>query len=397
MPVTNFGTQKNQQTIISAILVCDQFFQYVRHSFSTMASQESWLELYNVSNGTLPPTTDSNPAQDGSLNTLKQIKSVMYWIEIILELCVLVAGVTGNLLSQVVMVKKKWRGECRTTRCILVSLAMSDNIMLLTHVFNQSSTWHLLGTDLRALSSFGCKTFYVLYHSSKMTSSWFVVGLCFERLIAVTCPFKANEIITPLKLSVSISLNYIIIITYNSVFSFATGIRNDQCIKDNYNSNNEQTYKAFLLTSLFIYIIVPMLLLLIFTPFIVHKLIQHYNRQKNLSKSFDGDRKNNRHLNSLIRNTACLLSVIIGYIILLTPMAVFQQLLYWQQIQKQPLLDFVLKKVAQRLEQLNYAVNFFLYICTSPQFRAGLKELCGCTSLSKLSYQTSVSKTAFTN
>lgn len=382
--------------------MCDQFFQYVCHSFSTMALQESWSELYNLSNSTLPTMTDSNPAQDGSLTILKQVKSVMYWIEIILEICVLIAGVTGNLISQIVMVKQKWRGECKTTRRILVSLAMSDNIMLLTHVFNLSSLWHFLGTDLRALSSFGCKTFYVLYHSSKMISSWFVVGLCFERLIAVTRPFQANEIITPLKLSISIGLNCIIFITFNSIFSFATGIRNGQCVKDNYNSNNEQTYKAFLLASLFMYIIAPALLLLIFTPFIVHKLIQHYNRQKNMNKSLDSDRKNNRHLNDLIRNTACLLSVIIAYIILLTPMAVFQQLMYWQQIQKQPLLDFVLKKIAQRLEQLNYAVNFFLYICTSPQFRRGLKELCGCTSLtqtlrSKLSYQISISKTASTN
>lgn len=315
--------------------------------------------------------SDTENRTESSLDE-SSLADTVYWIEASMELTVLAMGLVGNILSLLVMVKHKWGGDSNTTRLILINLAISDTIMIITHLFNQKFTVDLLNTDIRAISEFGCKAFFVFYRSSKMASSWFVVGICFERFIAVTYPFKVKDIITPIRTKFYILINYTVMIAFNSVYSFTNGIKNGRC-KSYLGVKKETMYQSFVMAELITYMICPIILLNIFTPFIIKCLIQHQQHQRTLTNNMSMNGRNGRPNIDLMRNTACLLTIVLAYIILLSPMAIFKQLDYWHGLDEQT--SFLFKEISQRLEQLNYAINFFLYICSSMKFRHCLKEL----------------------
>lgn len=121
----------------------------------------------------------------------------------------LVIGLFGNSLTIATMVSKEFRNL--TSRYILICLALSDTTLILTQPFNKLFVRKLLGYDVRAISDVGCKTFFHIFKTAKMTSSWLIVLLCFERFVAVVIPLKAKSIITKKTIFAMIALDYIFI------------------------------------------------------------------------------------------------------------------------------------------------------------------------------------------
>lgn len=342
---------------------------------------ESW------SNSSLMTTGDENRTINGSLPTNQpgsstidwlDEKKAMYTAEIVLQCTFLVVGLFGNFLTIAIMVYTKWTNVA--TRHVLTALAISDSAMIITQIFNQDFFHDMLGLDVRALSNIGCKICFMFYRTSKLTSSWLVVYICFERYIAVMYPLKVRKILTEKRTNIFILANYVTMTIFNIILAHSTAVKNDECQKYISTSSNISISRALLLCELLLYSVIPIMVMSVLTPVIIIKLVHRHKAQKRLVNNIeDKTERGRKQLQELIRTTVALTSVVVTFIILLTPIAVFHQVKFWQEKEKHEIESifyaFMLREISQRLEQVNYSINFFLYILNSSRFRNSVLEL----------------------
>ena len=334
-------------------------------------------EVMNVSMTTMQPELDE---------TYMRVKNVMFRMQYFLLPLFLVTGLFGNLFTMATMASSRFKHL--TSRYILIFLAISDTVLLLAQPFNKLWVINLFGTDLRALSQISCKAFFVIFRSAKMTSSWLVVLLCFERFVAVVFPLKAKSIIRKRLIFPAIALNYIIMLTYNSAWHFSSGVIDGVCKPD----LPSLRHKVFVTIGTTFYSLVPTALLMIFTPQIIIRLIHQQSIRRQLSTRGSRGEKTNRSAfrkneREMFRASVMVLGVMIAYIILIIPITTVHLYAFTAGVSAfdhGSLGFFIYREIAQTLEQINYAVNFFFYVMCSFAFRQRVKEILCCTSCRSL-------------
>ncbi|XP_061169026.1 histamine H2 receptor-like [Saccostrea echinata] len=319
--------------------------------------------------------TDTSATQ-----TLKKAMEILSYTNYVLLPVLLVLGLTGNTLTIIIMQTKRY--SHLTSRLFLIALALSDSVLLLTQPLNKNFVLMYLGTDLRALSSIGCKAFFVIFKTAKMSSSWFLVFICWERFVAVWFPLKAKIICTKRVAVALIVLVYVFIFTYTSIWSYASQItKNNICHPDVYDKTDPyevSRFGTFLLGGLSIYSLIPMCFLITMTPLISIKLSRQGRKRKSMMGKSVRRKTASQDTN---RTTVMLVGVMVAYILLISPVTALHMSAFFLRLNafgSNALGFLVFKEVSQILEQLNYAINFFLYVLTSSMFRSGLEELFGC-------------------
>ncbi|KAK6190350.1 hypothetical protein SNE40_002238 [Patella caerulea] len=284
----------------------------------------------------------------------------------------LVIGLSGNTLTIIVMLSPQFRKM--SISVFLVALAFSDTTLILMLPFNKGFVRKILGVDIRALSSAGCKLFFLMFRSAKMTSSWFVVFLCLEKFVAVWFPLKTKFICTKRNAYIGLVLVYTFLFSFNGVWTFASRLSKGACIPH----YPEPAYLAriFVIVGTMIYSIIPICLLMIFTPLTCYKLFQRVKLQRTLSSS-----SSNRVSEEVRKTSTMLLSVSIAYMILVAPIGVAHIFFYLQGLNifeaTQPGM-VIYREIAQILEQLNYSINFFLYVICCKSFRDRVMLVLAC-------------------
>ncbi|KAK6179059.1 hypothetical protein SNE40_011505 [Patella caerulea] len=283
----------------------------------------------------------------------------------------LLLGLSGNTLTIIVMLSKHFRKM--SVSIILVALAFSDTTLIILLPFNKGFVREILGVDIRALSSIGCKLFFLIFRSAKMTSSWFVVFLCLERFVAVWFPLKTRFICTKRNACIGLMIVYGFLFSFNGAWTFASRLANGACIPH----YPEPAYLSaiFIVLGTIIYSILPICLLMILTPLICYKLFQRIKVQKALSSG-------NQNISEEVRKTTTMLiGVSIAYIVLVSPIAIAHLVFYNQGLNifesTEPTM-VIYREVAQILEQLNYSINFFMYVLCSKSFRDRVKLVLTC-------------------
>jgi hypothetical protein len=299
-------------------------------------------------------------------------KKAMYNIEIILHSIFLAVGLVGNSLTIGVLIYKKWNNV--TSRYILIALAVSDTVMLCTQTFNKDFLQDLFKLDVRAFSDIGCKIFYIFYRTSKMTSSWFIVFLCIERFVAVKFPLKVKIVITEMRTKVYIIVVYLTMTGFAIIMSFSTATGNMICKMDAIVTKEKHMFRILLLIEIILYSVGPIFLMSGLTPIIIIQLYKRYQYRKTLTNK-TVTWKERQELKELIRTTTVLISVVAAFIICVTPITVFQQIFIDTKKIENTYSIFVFRETSPRLEQINYSINFFLYILTSSSFRKTLLEM----------------------
>ncbi|XP_033744887.1 growth hormone secretagogue receptor type 1-like [Pecten maximus] len=281
-------------------------------------------------------------------------------------------GLAGNTMTIIIMNSKSF--SKLNSRLLLICLAFSDTLLLLTQPFNKKFVIKMLGTDLRALSDIGCKIFFVFFRTGKMTSSWIVVFLCVERFIAVWFPLKAKRINTKLKTIIALAIVYLVMITFNSVWSFSSLIVKGMCYPDAYDRSDpylSAKYANMIYMGCALYSIAPMCIMAVLTTLILYKLAVYRNKRKQMTSRAKSDTEG-------VKITAMLLGIVTAYIVLVLPVTMLHLFAFFFKINafgNNAKGFLVFKEVSQLLEQLNYSINFFLYIMTSTQFRDGIYDL----------------------
>ena len=304
-----------------------------------------------------------------------------YMNMIAIPLCLL-AGLFGNLVTIVLMNTKKFFRMA--SRYFLIALAISDISVLLTQPFKNMTVIHYFGSDPRALSEVGCKLYFWLHKTGKMTSSWLVVCLCLERLAAVKFPFQVKLWFTKNHMLTCIFILYIVIGGFNAGYSYCTTIdENSICNPDVYDKNDSDAvllYRHMLNVGSSLYFIGPLIVLFTVTPVIIVILVKKSHQRKQLVHA-------HWKRNDVTRPTTMLLTIMVTYILFVTPIGIVRIIANYIGINLfgVNMTSFlVFRDIAQILELFNYTVNFFLYVCSSSQFRHGvLMLLCSHNSLKR--------------
>lgn len=312
---------------------------------------------------TISPSTDAGI----QIQSWKHIQDGFYLAGIIITPAVLIIGVFGNTMAVLTVSSRSFADL--TSRYILTALACSDTTLILMQPFNKMFVLKLFGFDARASSAGGCKFFFWLFRTAKMTSSWLIVILCFERFVAVVFPLKAKTIINRTSILALIVSDYAVIGTYNSLWTFSSIIQNGVCKPDVVFPDTKRKYRNFLLAALSLYSFIPMLIMIIITPVIVTKLLQ---KKRKMQKSLRMSRSETKHSSKEIRASIVLIGIVAAFIVLVLPVTTVFIFAFWQNVSAfdtNTMGFFIYREIAQILELLNYSINFFLYIMCSETFR----------------------------
>ncbi|KAK3092773.1 hypothetical protein FSP39_007072 [Pinctada imbricata] len=309
---------------------------------------------------------------DDVAETVHPVIVVLNYVNYVILPVFLVLGLTGNTLTILAMNTKRFANQ--TSRLFLTALSLSDSVLLLTQPFNKLFVINILGMDLRALTDVGCKAFFVIFKTAKMTSSWFVVFLCLERFVAVWFPMKLKSIFTRTVALVGIAVVYLVIGTYTSVWSYASQIVDGKvCHPDVYDKKDAyevQRFGRFITTGLAIYSMIPIAILLVITPMIIIKLVVRAKAMRKMTN------KTNKKAET--KTTAMLLGVMVAYILLIVPVTCLHMSAFVLRLNafgRSSLGFMIFREVSQILEQINYAINFFLYVLSSSSFRGALTDV----------------------
>lgn len=311
--------------------------------------------------------TSEHTVYDDVLVGLKYLDTVL------LPTCLLL-GVSGNFITLFVMNTKYFSDW--TSRYFLMALAISDNLLLMTQPLNKSIVMDLFGRDLRALSDLGCKLYFWFFKNGKMTSSWFVVLLCLERFVAVKFPFRVKMLFCVRNNIIAIVSVYVIIGVYNGVWSWAHNILADgRCYPDGINEsdpNEVALFRNLLIGGCSLYSFLPICIMAVVTPMIISSMIKHSRRRQKMTL------KDGRRGTELIRISTMLLTIVITYIIFVLPVTILHVSSAFLGIKSfgnnsKPFQIYL--TVSQMLEQLNYTINFFLYVVSNRRFREAVVKL----------------------
>ena len=276
----------------------------------------------------------------------------------------LVVGLFGNTTVIFIMARKHFRTT--TTAVFVIALALSDTKFILLFPFTKSFTNDIFGCDPKAITLTGCKAFFCIYRSAKIFSSWVVVLICIERFIVVWFPLQAKRILTRQTAIFLVVSAFCATYIFDAVWSYTTSIVNGICIPNFPTVEKKDFSTAFLIAGTVIYNVLPSIFLVSLTPLTIFKLLRHRAKRLKMTGS-----KSNR-TDETYRITRMLLAVTIAYVILVTPISVAHSIAFFSgdNIFQSTNENFIIfREIAQIGEQLNYVVNFFIYVIFNSTFR----------------------------
>lgn len=283
----------------------------------------------------------------------------------------LVIGLFGNIFTIVVMRSNRYKSS--STGIYLTALALSDTTFVLTFPFVKSTTIELFHQDVKALSDAGCKIFYLAFRSAKTCSSWFVVLICIERFIVVWFPLRAKLASNKRFALVSSMCVTVAILAFEGARMVGTSIVNGICLPYYERPETKDVTAALIIASTTIQGILPSIILLSITPLTMIRLFHHYKKRREMTSNTVSD--------ETIRITVMLLTVTVAYIVFVIPISVAHSFAFFQEdnlfVSDDP-GTVIFREVAQIFEQLNYVINFFLYIISSASFRSHFFRILEC-------------------
>ena len=284
----------------------------------------------------------------------------------------LFVGLFGNTTVIIIMARKHFRTT--TTAVFVIALALSDTKFILLFPFTKSFTNDIFGLDAKAITLTGCKAFFCMFRSAKIFSSWVVVLICIERFIVVWFPLQAKRILTRQTAIILVVSAFCATYIFDAVWSYTTSIVKGTCIPNYPTVEKKDFSMAFLIAGTVIYNVLPSIFLVSLTPLTIFKLMRHRAKRLKMTGS-----KSHR-TDETYRITRMLLAVTIAYVILVTPISVAHSIAFFSgdNIFQSTNEDFIIfREIAQIGEQLNYVVNFFIYVMFNSTFRRNfLKVFC---------------------
>ena len=305
-----------------------------------------------------------------------------WWILQIGTIVIATIGIVGNCLSFLAMKSKRLRTKSYSH--YLCALAVFDSLTLLGKCLKRVDSWMVVGTGTGIFDKFSdatCKFHNFATHVCYLMSTWLVLCITMERFIAVFFPFKRLTLCKPRK-AMTVILAVFAVMSYTQIFRLIV-IDNlghpyfcgaPSKYLDLYIGMHVYFYQVVMVFSL------PALIIIICNMMILHK-IRHLKAE--IIK--EGSRQTVRIYAKKHKTTVMLLLVSFTFVIALLPSTLISMLLQISLNMHNKALAqalfcklYNISPIAELLSEINYGVNFFIYVLSAGSFRYELKRMCRC-------------------
>lgn len=283
----------------------------------------------------------------------------------------------------------------------LCALAVFDTLSLIIRQIESVDEYYVSHAAkpgvFQHFNNFSCKLYNYLAHAVTLMSSWLVVFMAIERLIAVCFPFKnaafrkqpgALKAIGLLVIVVLVSQSFRFVMIEHLVYDPEYGIW-DCLAGDSF---------VQLYTSLDVYFfqwslvfVLPVMLIIICNCMVIYQILKVrralYRNGRYFTYTEDGvaekspTHRDNRAMGKKHRSTYMLLTVTFTYILTLLPLFTLSLIVdltiklrdmetaRYMFLTLRPYIDMCVS-----ISLLNYAVNFFIYVLSGKRFRYELQR-----------------------
>ena len=382
-------SQRNQPTLIHFIQVHSWskivvFCLHLQINLKvTMAStQNPLVDEFTYLTTAQPSNVSSSIHSDPIGQRLRHIADslLMYVVPVII-----VIGTIGNVLSFIVLVRKKMRS--RSVYFYLMLLACADLAVLYLNAFKN---WlrYTFGWELNHQSNAFCKFYWFAMAVSIHMSAWLVILVTFDRFMAVAFPLRAALVCTSRRAAISSLICFVIMAVYNGHLLWTVhlqyfnvdGVESVMCGPM---SSSVFMNKAFNYMKCVTYSIIPFLSVLALNIAIIVKL------KKTQFTSSEGDRKSTsqstmsrttsvENTREIARVTYMLLIVSFSWLFLSFPFTLYSIIPRSRDESSYTRAVFHLATVVCYIFLwMNHSINFFLYCLSGKKFRSEIyAQLC---------------------
>ncbi|XP_064617971.1 neuromedin-U receptor 2-like [Liolophura sinensis] len=292
-------------------------------------------------------------------------------------------GVVLNAVSFVVLLQKNMR---RSASSLFLSvLAIYDSLALLLNFMIGVIRGQNPGANQNFMDSqFLCKFHGVLVEVFNLLSVWTIVAFTIERFIIVKFPLKA-KLFTTVKTLLIIGCVSMAVLIFSCHKIFVTGFEGDSV----FGYKGCQTDRARIPGIVYFYVAfntwLPTIIIMTFNIAIIRAIKIHQAKRETMTTTTS---------RTDAKATRLLLTVSFAYLLLVFPLGVIQTIeLFWNAKVNSSVVtdpDYVDNRIVKiKLKwvrafffffyQINFAVNFFLYVFSSSgaRFRYNLRRLFG--------------------
>ena len=327
-------------------------------------------------------------------NSIVPLVDTVRWLLHYGTAIVVAMGLVLNMLSFRILITPHMRKQ--STNMYLASLAIYDSCVL---VFN-FMIGVLRGQNQEPINlSFQrnewlCLTHSVIVELFSLASVWMIVCFTAERVIAVFLPLKAVTICTIKRTRITILTVSFVIVVISLHKIFVSGFEGDSVFGYKACKTGRKKFPEAIFFYVAFNTALPVVLIVAGNLMIMCKLFEQTRVRQTLSQS----NSSSSQAVSDRRVTRMLLIVSTSYVILVLPLGLTQTVeLWWNSTQKQlpsttdPLqqqafIDYSSQRHLIKwiraffffFYQLNFAINFFLYLLSTARFRRELSKLFNC-------------------
>lgn len=344
-------------------------------------------------NGTLPAGfggLESQPNGSGAYNSQQQQEECRqegnFWVKLIMMILyalVCIVGLFGNTL--VIYVVLRFSKMQTVTNIYILNLAIADECFLIGIPFlihtSQVGNW--------AFGTYLCKAYMVSTSVTQFTSSIFLLIMSADRYIAVCHPISSPRYRTPFVSKVVSAVAWITsVLLMLPVILFANEVEwmpgRSSCNIEWPEAFNIQSESAFILYSLVLGFITPLIFILIFYYLVIRKL--HTVGPKHKSKE---KKRSHRKVTKLV------LTVITVYIMCWLPHWISQVALISSKPGCATKLELAVFLVCGCLSYSNSAMNPILYAFLSDNFKKSFMKACTCAARKDVNAQLQLENSFF--
>ncbi|CAF0758738.1 unnamed protein product [Brachionus calyciflorus] len=320
---------------------------------------------------------------------IQSIRQILPWF-------IISIGIIGNLFILLIFIKRKTPKGFSSNAFCFCALAISDSLALIFMLLRS-----MIKLNVMSDMTIACKLIKFTYHFSLQVSSWCLVLLSIDRLIAVAFIFKYKKwsknysvikiLIVFILMIVLFNIHLIVFteskVKKDDIFDYTTKkisskfqTTSKMTLKQKYactvDSIRFPNYSKFIFDKWdiyhgIIYGAFPFLIILACNIIIILKLTFLKNsqfiqvRRCESTKSLD---KIDKSIKSF-QITVMLLSIAFIFLLFTSPISIYMAFIYPNLTRMNEVKKEYIKIVLRYIGYCNNAINFYVYICLSSEFR----------------------------
>ena len=289
----------------------------------------------------------------------------------------------------------------------LSALTVFDSLVLIAKFVRRVDEMMMATTGRQhglftAYGDAACKLHNFTEHVCFLMSSWLVLCMTVERFIVVVFPFKKEKFCKP-RNAVTIIMVVFAVISYSQIFRLIV-IEKDRGIC----TAPERYLNIYVALHIYMYQLIlqfmlPAVLIVVCNFTILYKIRQ---LQDNVTRQ--GDTPHNYGQHSKHKKTTCMLVMIsFTYVITLLPLVLLSMAIHISVKVNPSTARFMLRNlkdlrfVLELISEVNYGVNFCIYVMSGAQFRYELRRICArrpsCSSSNRDNFKVIYFKKSFSS